>query len=662
MIDRDPPLTTQIGFQEHSLITNALIGFDASDEDAVDVNKLTWAVERGTSTRSDDRQRFMINAAGELSFAAQPDYDNPWNSNNTYKIKVVITDSAGNTDSEDVTVAVRNDNEAGIVEMSNRQAEVGTAITATLDDEDGAVGNITWEWAFSGTTVTLMGGSTSTYEPLPDHANTQLTVTASYYDTHVQGIGTDVRDTATVETNAFIAQVQPKPTTASPNTKPKFIDSQTCSQGTIGDATTVSAASRQVAENTVTGTHIGDPVSFCDAEDTNLTYSLSRGDVNSFDIDRGIGQLKTKASPDIEKKSKYSVTVRATDPTKAYSTVVVAINILEVNEPPVFTSGATSTKYAEGARGTHRVGTYAVSDPEGETVTLTMLEQGDAEDFTFENGVLSFKQAPDYEAPLDTGPDNEYVVTLQASDGVIANDEDQEVTIEVTNVNEEGVVTLTSEQPKEGVPITAKLIDPDGSPTVASATDLTDAAKWQWYRSRSNRGPWTEIEATEATDDEPEVTSNMKTYTPSMSDVGQYLRASASYIDGHSPNGLSEDRPDKTSPNDSGVSANTVRMKDYRNKPPMFTGADGKATTTATTTRRVLENTPAGTAVGDPVDATDLDENGQQESLTYTPGATQGGFVVDMGTGQIHVGDDTNLKYEELSDREHKYEVEVVGH
>ena len=284
-------------------------------------------MERGTSTRSDDRQRFKIDATtGMLTFAAKPDYDSPWNSNNTYKIKVVVTDGVGNTDSEDVTVAVRNDNEDGIVEMSNRQAEVGTAITATLDDEDGAVGNVTWEWAFSGTsTVTLMGGSTSTYEPLPDHAGTSVTVTAKYYDTHVRGTGTDIQDTATTEPGAFITLVQPKPTIVNPNTKPKFIDSQSCDQNTIGAATAVSTASRQVAENTSADISIGTPVTFCDAEDNDLTYSLTRGDVSSFDIDRETGQLKTKAALNIEKKSKYSVTVKATDPTKANSTVVVAI-------------------------------------------------------------------------------------------------------------------------------------------------------------------------------------------------------------------------------------------------------------------------------------------------------------------------------------------------
>ena len=72
------------------------------------------------------------------------------------------------------------------------------------------------------------------------------------------------------------------------------------------------------------------------------------------------------------------------------------------------------------------------------------------------------------------------------------------------------------------------------------------------------------------------------------------------------------------------------------NPAPVF--AEGTSTT-----RSVVEGAPAGTAVGDPVAATDADN----DTLTYTlEGDDAGSFDIDAGTGQIRVGDGTALDYE----------------
>ena len=85
------------------------------------------------------------------------------------------------------------------------------------------------------------------------------------------------------------------------------------------------------------------------------------------------------------------------------------------------------------------------------------------------------------------------------------------VTIMVTNMDEEGTVTLSTEDPRVGTAITATLTDPDGSVT---------GPTWQWARS-SDGSTWTDI--TEATD---------TAYAPVAADEGNYLRATASYTDG----------------------------------------------------------------------------------------------------------------------------------
>ena len=68
--------------------------------------------------------------------------------------------------------------------------------------------------------------------------------------------------------------------------------------------------------------------------------------------------------------------------------------------------------------------TLTAVDPEGESIVWSLDDDdndaldGNEELFDIENGVLTFKSAPDYETgrPM-AAPDNTYVVTVQASDG-----------------------------------------------------------------------------------------------------------------------------------------------------------------------------------------------------------------------------------------------------
>ena len=87
------------------------------------------------------------------------------------------------------------------------------------------------------------------------------------------------------------------------------------------------------------------------------------------------------------------------------------------------------------------------------------------------------------------------------------------VTVTVTNVNEDGTVSLSTMRPVVGTAITASLTDDDGE--VSGVT-------WQWASSSDGMDPWTDISG--ATD---------ASYTPVIADDGKYLRATASYTDGH---------------------------------------------------------------------------------------------------------------------------------
>ena len=113
---------------------------------------------------------------------------------------------------------------------------------------------------------------------------------------------------------------------------------------------------------------------------------------------------------------------------------------------------------------TGAVATFTAVDPEGKSIIWSLATGDGMEDFSItENGVLTFKSSPNFEAPQGGANDNSntYVVTVQASDGGENTTATEELTIEVTNVEEPGTVTLSTLQPQVGVAITATLDDPD---------------------------------------------------------------------------------------------------------------------------------------------------------------------------------------------------------
>ena len=89
-----------------------------------------------------------------------------------------------------------------------------------------------------------------------------------------------------------------------------------------------------------------------------------------------------------------------------------------------------------------------------------------------------------------------------------------DVTVTVINEDDDGMVTLSTMRPSIGTEITATLTDPDM---------MVTGTTWQWSRSMTTGGTFTPITG---------ATSAMYT-TVEADDDGYYLRATASYTDGH---------------------------------------------------------------------------------------------------------------------------------
>jgi Ca2+-binding RTX toxin-like protein len=115
-----------------------------------------------------------------------------------------------------------------------------------------------------------------------------------------------------------------------------------------------------------------------------------------------------------------------------FSDATYAIGVL-ANSAPAFTSASTFSV----AENSKAVGVVTVTDDVIITgLTYSITGGADAALFQIDatTGALSFKTAPNYEAPTDTGADNVYDVIVSASDGALASS--QNIAVTVTNVAE----------------------------------------------------------------------------------------------------------------------------------------------------------------------------------------------------------------------------------
>ena len=247
-------------------------------------------------------------------------------------------------------------------------------------------------------------------------------------------------------------------------------------------------------------------------------------------VDEG-GQIKVGDGTKLDyeaSKTSYMVTVKAEDSYGDSATIMVTIMVTPVDEPPEIT-GESADASCTRRRVLLTVATYTAADPE-RTAVKWSLSGADAGDFDIDGGVLTFKKSPDYEAATgggsaDTDVSNTYSVMVVATDATRQKGE-KKVTVEVTNVNEDGTVKLSALQPAPGVAFSATLTDIDNG-----ATDLTSGAKWQWARSRSKTSGWSDIDR-----------ATKSTYDPKDGDATYYLRALAKYTDAQSPSGAKDDK------------------------------------------------------------------------------------------------------------------------
>ena len=234
---------------------------------------------------------------------------------------------------------------------------------------------------------------------------------------------------------------------------------------------------------------------------------------------------------------------------------------------------------------------------------------------------LTGTRTPDAAGDQGKG-DNAYKVSVTANGG-----DPFILTVNVTDVDEAGVVKIDQPQPQVGRAL--KAID----------FDDPDEAKDQvisWESGTSAEGPWTDLSITTAS------------YTPVEADEGNWLRVTYTYNDKFGDG--------KTV---SAVSENAVEAKTKANAAPDFPEEDDVTTAlegndnedkqdgeTATDpyVRSVAENKAVGTVIGDPIAATDADNDVLLYSISNTTGVDGDCFDIDPRSGQLKVAKKVNFE------------------
>ena len=326
------------------------------------------------------------------------------------------------------------------------------------------------------------------------------------------------------------------------------------------------------------------------------------GDGNFFHIDDD-GVLTFDSPPDYEDpaddntNNEYTFTIMAYDTNPAQgerpgqSHYSVKVIVTDVDDALV--SGPSAVDYPENSDGP--VGHYTVTAPEGANVTVS-LSGDDRGDFSWNNGVLSFRTSPDHEAPADDDGDNVYHVTIEASDGELTNSLDVAVT--VTDENEPPVI---SGRPSVSYP-------ENSTSTVATYT-ATDPEKGQitWSLAGDDSNDFF-INSTDNATGELTFRSPPDYEAPADADENNIYKVTVQALDG----------------------ANTATLE----VTVTVTGVnEAPAFARETDTRTVDENTPAGQGIGAPVEATEQDTG---DTLTYTLGGTDAAsFSIVADSGQL---------------------------
>ena len=207
---------------------------------------------------------------------------------------------------------------------------------------------------------------------------------------------------------------------------------------TINQPPSLSDATFSIAENSPNSTLVV-TLEASDINNDTLTYSIISGNTDqAFGLDASTGGLTVanNVALDFETTPIFSLIVQVSDGALSDS-ATVTINLTDVDEDSTTTNQAptiTAATYslAENSVNGTVLGTVEASDPDGDTLTYTIVSGNDAEAFSLdsESGELTVSTS----SALDFETTPAFNLAIQVSDGALSDS--ATVTINLTDVDE----------------------------------------------------------------------------------------------------------------------------------------------------------------------------------------------------------------------------------
>ena len=178
---------------------------------------------------------------------------------------------------------------------------------------------------------------------------------------------------------------------------------------------------REVVENALSGTAVGEPIVAVDRDGDVLEFSLAETDSSHFEIDPASGQIQTTAPLDHEVQDSYALTVYVRDnknhsdelDTTIDAQIEVAVSVVDANDPHLVTGRES---YTVDEHGSLLIGQYEAVDIEQSPMTWSLSGHDESAFEIDEHGWLSFASERNFEVSTDSGRDNIYDVNVIASD------------------------------------------------------------------------------------------------------------------------------------------------------------------------------------------------------------------------------------------------------
>ena len=388
---------------------------------------------------------------------------------------------------------------------------------------------------------------------------------------------------------------------------------------------TGTSASLKIHRTVGTGDYVGTIPQVTDPDGDTITYLLTSGGLGVFRLDSQTGELfVTNDATSFSGGEEYTLTVSVTDgkswldglSSEADDAINVTINVTRNADPEFTTADGTVFSVAEDATHDTIIARLGITDLDGDSI-FYQITSDSRKGFWFYQGELKLL----YNETLDYESMSSFVVNMRARDNKndlggrdFTWDDELEITIQVTNLDEAGELVLNSAHPQVGVKMVATLTDPD-------EVDFSNGNQVSWTVERSADSiAWTQVSVTNSS-------STNYEYTPVTADADMYLRFTATYRDGFDTvNAASlETETDKK-----------VLADPPTNRPPTFDADTPQALS-------VSEDAALGSNVGSPISATDP----ESDTLTFELAFSTTDLLDITSDGQLFVKYDSAINYEE---------------